>query len=88
MFQHSAGVTKHVLDGFWFDLFSDCTDLMAETAAVTLFCQCKNEEILSLLSTLETHQNKDGGFPVFAGEKSEFHSSLVSLWALTASAYS
>lgn len=64
--------------------FSNCIDLLAETAGVLLLCEYKNEYI-KMLSVLSTHQNEDGGYPVFVGGESAFHPSLVSLWAFTAS---
>lgn len=65
-------------------LYKNCIDLVAETVAVTLLCSFVNERITKMLSVIIDNQNKDGGLPVFAGGKSEFHSSLVGLWALTA----
>jgi len=64
--------------------FSDCIDLLAETAGILLLCRYNHTEILSLL---QTHQNEDGGFPIFLGGESAFHSSLVSLWAFTAAGF-
>jgi hypothetical protein len=62
---------------------SDCIDLLAETVGVTFLCGYENIS-RKAFSTVLDHQNEDGGFPIFAGGKSEFHPSLVSLWALTA----
>ena len=65
-----------------------CIDLLAETLSVSLLCEYRNEVMsYKILSILLQNQNADGGFPVFAGGTSEFHSSLVCLWALTASGY-
>ncbi len=66
----------------------NCIDLLAETLSVTLLCGHKNEVMsCEILSILLQNQNADGGFPIFAGGTSEFHSSLVCLWALTASGH-
>jgi hypothetical protein len=62
----------------------ECIDVVAEAAAViSLFGYKKDKEINAMLSWVSKNQNADGGFPVFAGGKSEFHSSLVSVWAFT-----
>lgn len=65
---------------------SNCIDLLAETLGVIHLCGHDNDRIAvkKIFTILLAHQNNDGGFPVFAGGKSEFHPSLVSLWALTA----
>ncbi len=63
--------------------FSDCIDLLAETVGVLLLCGYKKYS--KMLSVLSTHQNEDGGYPIFVGGESAFHPSLVSLWAFTAS---
>lgn len=65
--------------------FSDCIDLLAETTGVLLLCGYKNKSITKILSVLSDQQNEDGGYPVFIGGESAFHSSLVNLWAFTAS---
>ena len=63
-----------------------CIDLLAETLSVTLMCGYRNKVMSGeILSILLQNQNADGGFPIFAGGTSEFHSSLVCLWALTVS---
>ena len=67
--------------------FSNCIDLVAETASVSLLCGHHNERVARILSILPEHQNEDGGVPVYANGKSEFHASLVTLWAFTASSY-
>jgi hypothetical protein len=70
---------------FW-EKWINCIDLFAETLSVTFLCGYGNEVMSDrILSILLQNQNADGGFPVFAGGTSEFHSSLVCLWALTAS---
>lgn len=63
--------------------FSNCIDLMAETASVSLLCGYHDEHVARILSALPEHQNEDGGIPVYVNGKSEFHASLVTLWALT-----
>jgi hypothetical protein len=60
-----------------------CIDILAEAAAVTLWCRYPHPKT-SMFSALVENQNTDGGLPVFAGGKSEFHPSLAGLWALTA----
>ncbi|MGC1119796.1 MAG: hypothetical protein WBA22_01780 [Candidatus Methanofastidiosia archaeon] len=67
-------------------LFSkECIDVVAEAAAViSLFGYKKDKEIKAMLSWVSKSQNVDGGFPVYAGGKSEFHPSLVSVWAFAA----
>lgn len=66
--------------------YSDCIDLLAETVGAFLLCEYKDQEFINKsLSLLIKNQNEDGGFPVFKKGRSEFHSSLVGLWALTAS---
>lgn len=62
--------------------FSECIDLLAETAGILQLCGYNHTNILLML---QDHQNEDGGFPIFVGGESAFHSSLVSLWAFTAS---
>jgi hypothetical protein len=57
-----------------------CVDILAETAGVLQMCKYNAD---TLLSVLELNQNKDGGYPIFAGGKSAFHSSLVALWAFS-----
>ncbi|MBU7015943.1 MAG: hypothetical protein HXS44_00425 [Theionarchaea archaeon] len=66
----------------------NCIDLLAETLSVTFMCGYRNEVMsCKTLSILLQNQHADGGFPIFAGGTSEFHSSLVCLWALTVSGY-
>lgn len=78
--QSCAWLSKNVFS------FCYCIDLLAETAGVIQLCGCKNEKgVKKMTSILRNHQNEDGGFPVFAGGNSEFHPSLVALWALTVS---
>lgn len=57
-----------------------CIDVLAETAGVLHMC---NHNADALLSVLKSNQNKDGGFPVFAGGTSSFHASLNALWAFS-----
>ena len=64
---------------------SNCIDLLAEIVSVNLLCGYENRVVSDQIPVLLQNQNADGGFPVFKGGASEFHSSLVSLWALTAS---
>jgi hypothetical protein len=62
----------------------ECIDVVAEAAAViSLFGYREKKEINEMLNWVSKSQNVDGGFPVFVGGKSEFHSSLVALWAFT-----
>lgn len=73
-------LSKHVFS------FSNCIDLLAETVSIICLSGCKNKKIIKkILSVILRSQNEDGGFPVFTGGKSEFHPSLVTLWAATAS---
>lgn len=63
----------------------ECIDVVAESAAViSLFGYKKDKEISTILNWVSKSQNADGGFPVFVGGKSEFHPSLVSVWAFAA----
>ncbi|MBU7023483.1 MAG: hypothetical protein HXS40_04885 [Theionarchaea archaeon] len=63
----------------------ECIDVVAEAAAViSLFAHKKDKKIKAMLNWVSKSQNPDGGFPVFVGGKSEFHPSLVALWAFTA----
>ncbi|MBU6996618.1 MAG: hypothetical protein HXS49_05630 [Theionarchaea archaeon] len=60
----------------------ECIDVVAEAAAViSLFEYEKDSKVSAMLDWVSKSQNPDGGFPVFASGKSEFHASLVSLWA-------
>jgi hypothetical protein len=60
--------------------FQNCIDAFAETAGVLQMCKYDAD---TFLSVLDLNQNKDGGYPVFAGGESAFHSSLVTLWAFS-----
>lgn len=63
----------------------ECIDVVAEAAAIILLFGCKKDkEIKAMLNWISKSQNTDGGFPVFVGGKSEFHPSLVSVWAFSA----
>ncbi len=61
--------------------FEECIDLLAEAAAVSALSG-HFDRYTEIVSEVLRHQNKDNGFPVFAGRKSEFHPSLVTLWTL------
>jgi hypothetical protein len=63
----------------------ECIDVVLEAAAVvSLFGYKKDKGIKEMLSWVSKSQNADGGFPIYVGGKSEFHPSLVSVWAFTA----
>jgi hypothetical protein len=66
-------------------LYENCIDLLAETLSVTYLCGYEDGNSKRIISLLLETQNTDGGLPIFAGEKSEFHPSLVGLWGLSAS---
>lgn len=66
--------------------YNTCVDILAETVGVTFFCGCEDEKATKkILPVVLKSQNTDGGFPLFVGGKSEFHPSLLGLWALTES---
>lgn len=67
--------------------YENCIDILAETVSVTHLCGYEDGNSRKIISLLMKTQNTDGGLPIFAGEKSEFHPSLVGLWGLTASGF-
>ncbi|MGD2073149.1 MAG: hypothetical protein PVG65_06640 [Candidatus Thorarchaeota archaeon] len=64
--------------------FTFCVDLLAEGLSVMLLTHFDAPFYEKAFSLLHDKQNGDGGFPVFEGGPSAFHSSLVALWAVTA----
>jgi hypothetical protein len=62
-----------------------CIDLLAEARGVSLLCDYDSAQLKKIPSLLHHHQNDNGGFPIFVGGRSEFHPSLMSLWAVTCS---
>lgn len=80
IFQSCMWLSENVL------FYSDCIDLLAESVGIFLLCEYEDQEFINKsISLLIENQNEDGGFPVFKKGRSEFHPSLVGLWALTAS---
>ncbi len=66
--------------------YDTCIDILAETVGVMALCRYEDKEITKkILSVVLESQNTDGGFPLFEDGKSEFHPSLLALWALAAS---
>ena len=64
--------------------YAHCIDLVAESLGVLMLMDHEIPVSEEAFSLLEQNQNADGGFPIFEGGPSEFHPSLVVLWALTA----
>lgn len=63
--------------------FLECVDAAAEVLGIISWAGYRDVDTAGeILSILRENQNADGGFPVYAGGTSAFHSSLVALWAL------
>jgi hypothetical protein len=61
-----------------------CLDLLSEGLAVMILTRYHTPLYKKAFSFLHDHQHEDGGVPLFTGGPSAFHSSLVTLWAVTA----